>query len=245
MSSYLKTVPAALAIAAAAIPVTAFAAGFIETTLAEGTQQLVMMAVGMLLAATFTWAAATSERFAAPARAKSPQDRTLADRAIIEADKRIDALNIAQLETFISRFVLSRIDKVLAGPLLDPMRQADELLVEGIDAFKRRNPELAAQMKIDPTSMRELIAAGIGQVRKDALGQALADAGVRAENLPVAVELSGSVAAGQIAGLQNLPPLSVPSSAAPADPPTTIVNTVVVDGADPAAPVTAGREDVK
>lgn len=220
MSFHLKTVLAVLVVGA---PATAFAAGFIETTLAQGTQQIVVMAVGMLLTAAFTWIAATSERFAAPARAKSPQDRTLIDKAIIEADKKIDALNIAKLETFISRFVLSRVDRVLASQALDPMRQADEFLVEALDAWKRRNPDTALEMKIDPTSMRELIAAGIGRTRVDALSKALAGAGMRIADLPAA-------------------------DAAPAptsDQTTVIVNPVVVDGSDPVAPLTASPEDTK
>ena len=179
--SRFRPVHILLAALLAGVPVAAFAAGIIETSLDQTLGLAVVTAVGMILTAVLTWAAATSERFAAPARAKPAQDRTLADKAAIEIDKRIDALNIRQLETFISRFVLSRIDKVLSGPLLDPMRQADEFLVDALDAFKRRNPDLAAQMKIDPTSMRELIAAGIGSVRKDALAAALARAGVPAQ----------------------------------------------------------------
>ena len=44
------------------------------------------LVVGGLIA----YAAATSERLAAPRRAKAPEDRTLTDKLIIEADRRID-----------------------------------------------------------------------------------------------------------------------------------------------------------
>ena len=200
----------AAAIALAMAPGAALAQGLVSNTISEAASAVALIVIPMVLASVLTWAAATSERYAGPARAKSPAERTLAEKAIIEADKRIDALNIGQLETFITRFVLSRIDKVLTGPLLDPMRQADELLVEGIDAFRRRNPELAAQMKIDPTSMRELIAAGIGQIRKDAMAAALSQPAAAAA--------------------------SEPERAAPSTQTAVIVAPVVVDGAEPQLP---------
>lgn len=224
MSSHVRKFRhlAPMAFAIACVPVAAAAAGMIESTLSEATSAVVLTAIGMLATAVLTWAAATSERFAAPARAKSPEDRSLAEKAAIEIDKRIDALNIEQLQTFISRFVLSRIDRVLASPTLDPMRQADEFLVEALDAWKRRNPETAGQMKIDPTSMRELIASGIGGVRKDALAAALAQAGIRLTELsPAADEPSAQ------------------APAAPAAQTAVIVNPVVVEGSDPAAPLTS------
>lgn len=199
MTNPRKTFAIAAAVASA-LPVTALAAGVLETTVSQSAQAVAAAVVGIVLTAGLTWAAATSERFAGPARAKSPQDRTLLDKAIIEADKRIDAINRQHLQEFISNFVASRIDQVLGSQTLEPMRQADAMLVEALDAFKRRNPELAREITLDPTSFRELIASGIGRAQRDALAAALSQAGVQgvvpgSGALPESASLPASLAA--------------------------------------------------
>lgn len=119
--------------------------------------------------------AVVSEKLAAPARAKTPEERTLTDKLAIEADKRIDALNIQQFEGFLTDFIDAHLDDVLRQvPVLGPLSTAAGMVENALDAFQRRNPDLAAQLKPSVTTMTEKLAGAIG--RKDVLAEALKQA---------------------------------------------------------------------
>lgn len=134
----------------------------------------------LVIGGFFGWLAATSEEFAGPRRAKSEASRSLMDKAIIEADKRIDALNIAQLEGFFADFVAAHLDDIIrAAPVIGPMATAADYLGRATEAFRRRNPGLAAERDPDPQTMQEKLAGAIGRAAKDKLTEALRDAGVR------------------------------------------------------------------
>lgn len=125
--------------------------------------------------------AAFSELHAAPRRAKPEDDQTLIDRAIIEADKRIDALNIAQFEGFLRDFVAAHLDTIIrTAPVIGPMATAAEYLDQVFEAFGRRNPDLAAAQNPSRETMQEKLAGAIGKTilaEKDVLAEALRKAG--------------------------------------------------------------------
>lgn len=129
----------------------------------------------------FAWLVATSERFAAPRRSKPVEDRTLTDKLIIEADRRIDMINIQQLETFLASFVSAHLDKIIKrAPVVGPLVTAADYVDDALESFRRRNPDLAAQTQMTAKTMQEKLAGAIGQATKDRLTEALKDAGVPA-----------------------------------------------------------------
>ena len=127
---------------------------------------------GLIVGGAFTYIAATSERFAAPRRAKAPEDRTLTDKLIIEADRRIDLINIQQLETFLTSFVAAHLDTIIkTAPVIGPMATAADYVDNALEAFRRRNPDLAAKTGMSAKTMQEKLAGAIGQATKPALVQ--------------------------------------------------------------------------
>lgn len=154
------------AVAAALIPASALAAGAIEVAIAYQIAPYVVAGIVGILGAAVGWLAATSERFAGPARAKSAEERTLAEKAAIEIDRRIDQINIGIIETFATRWVDAHLDKVLATPVFDPMRQAGEMVDDAFERFKERNPEISEASGISKLSLKEILAAAIGNAMK-------------------------------------------------------------------------------
>lgn len=135
---------------------------------------------GLIVGAIYGRIAATSEALAAPRRAKPIEDQTLIDKAIIEADKRIDALNIAQFETFLSDFIAANLKTVIhTAPVIGPMATAADYVDNAIEAFQRRNPDLAATLNPSRQTMQEKLAGAIGKViisgqpQQDVLAEAL------------------------------------------------------------------------
>ena len=164
--------------------VLAFGAGlaYADGTAADSTSVIVgtvrsklPVAVGLLIAAAAAAALVlttrTTERFAAPARAKAPEDRTVLDDAAIGADAFVDSLNIDRLTGFLTDFALSRLDVVL-DPVLSQAQKAEALVDATTEAWLRRNPDVAAAVNIDPQSMKERLAAAVGKVMVDAAGAA-------------------------------------------------------------------------
>lgn len=162
------------AVSLTAVPATA---GVLDTALVDVAAPWIVAGIVALASGALGWAAATSERFAAPARAKSPAKRTLVDKAVIEADRRIDQINVNIIETFAARWVHAYLGKLVNTPTFDPMRQAEVLVDDALDGFRRRNPQIAAATGIDRLSMQEILAAVIG---RDQLAEALRKANVPA-----------------------------------------------------------------
>lgn len=135
-------------------------------------------AAALIVGAIYGRLAATSEALAAPRRAKPEADRTVIDKALIEADKRIDALNIAVLEGFLRDFIAANLDTVIkTAPVIGPMATAADYVDNALEAFRRRNPELARELNPSRQTMQERLAGSIGNATKDVLTSALRDAG--------------------------------------------------------------------
>ena len=132
------------------------------------------LVVGGLIA----YAAATSERLAAPRRAKAPEDRTLTDKLIIEADRRIDMINIEQFEGFFASFVAAHLDTIIkSAPVIGPMATAADYVDDALEALHRRNPDLARALNPTKITVHEKLAGAIGKATKDQLAAALQHAG--------------------------------------------------------------------
>ena len=137
----------------------------------------VAVAVIAALVAIHRRVAAITEAHAAPRRAKPEEDQTLIDKAIIEADKRVDALNIQQFEGFLTDFVKANLDTILRkAPVIGPMATAADYLDPVFEAFRRRNPDLAQALNPSRETMQERLAGAIGGQTKDVLAEALRDA---------------------------------------------------------------------
>lgn len=149
-----------------------------------GSVGVVMMAAGWGLRA----AQSQTERWAAPRRGKPLNDQTLADKAIIELDKKVDLINIDILERFIRSFVMARLPLILARvPALGPIVVAGEFAQEAMKEWKSRNPETQRDMVVTLEAMKGKLAGAVGeQVKdvltaqaKDALTEALRKAGAK------------------------------------------------------------------
>ena len=128
--------------------------------------------------------ASISELAAAPRRAKPEEDQTVIDRLIIEADKRIDALNIQQFEGFLTDFVAANIDQIIrTAPVIGPMAAAAEWLDPVFEAYQRRNPDLAKVQKPSRQTMQEKLAGAIGKTLQPVIAKP-ADDGWRAPKVP-------------------------------------------------------------
>lgn len=140
----------------------------------------------LIVGGLFAYMAATSERFAAPRRAKPENERTLTDKLIIEADRRIDLINIQQLETFLTSFVAAHLDTIIKNaPVIGPMATAADYVDDALEAFRRRNPQLAAATGLSARTMQEKLAGAIGQAAKGAIAAKPADDGWRAPRVPL------------------------------------------------------------
>lgn len=136
-------------------------AGILADVWAE-TRGGVVSALAALVAGIIIGAATRlADRIARSAREKAESERTLIDRGIIETERRIAALNREQLAAFLENFVLERFDVDGYQTLYDRLDIADDLLTSALEAFERRNPELARALRVDPKSMRELLTAEI------------------------------------------------------------------------------------
>ena len=130
------------------------------------------VAAALVIGAIYVRLAATSEALAAPRRAKLEEDRTIIDKAIIEADKRIDALNIAQFEGFLADFIAANLTTIIkTAPVIGPMATAADYVDSAIEAFQRRNPDLSRTLNPSRQTMQEKLAGAIG--KKDVLADAL------------------------------------------------------------------------
>ncbi|ARJ70424.1 hypothetical protein [Paracoccus contaminans] len=96
---------------------------------------------------------------AAAANAKAAAERTLADRAAILAEQELRKAKIEQLTEFGIRWAKANVDRLT--PALAPMKQADDLVTEYLEALTRRNPDLAAYMRLDRASATERLADAI------------------------------------------------------------------------------------
>lgn len=131
----------------------------------------------LIVGAIYGRLAATSEALAAPRRAKPEADRTVIDKALIEADKRIDALNIAQFEVFLSDFIAANLHAVIkTAPVIGPMATAAGYVDNALEAFRRRNPDLANVLNPSRQTMQEKLAGSIGKATRDVLADALREA---------------------------------------------------------------------
>lgn len=128
----------------------------------------------LIIGAIYGRLASTSEALAAPRRAKPAEDQTFIDKAIIEADKRIDALNIAQFEVFLTDFIAANLQTVIkTAPVIGPMATAADYVDDALEAFRRRNPDLAKTLNPSRQTMQEKLAGTIGKASKDVLADAL------------------------------------------------------------------------
>lgn len=122
---------------------------------AEIVSAILVFVVGFLWGAVARFIKARAKA----ANAKAEADRTFADRAAILAEQQIVAAKIQQLTQFTIDYALANIDKLT--PHLAPLEQADDMVTGYLEAFERRNPDLAAYMRIDRKSATERLAAGI------------------------------------------------------------------------------------
>lgn len=175
-----KTYAALTALIALMLTATAAAAaGLIETALSQAQVAVVGTIAAVIVGGLFGFFAGRVDARAKAALAKDPADRTLTDKLAIEADRRLDALDRAQLETIISNVLLSNVDKVASTIGLPPKAAADIFVDDFFAALRERNPGLAARLPIGAESVKDLIAAGIGKITaKDILAEALVKAGV-------------------------------------------------------------------
>lgn len=140
--------------------------------------QVVPPLIALLVGAAIVWLAATSERFAAPARAKNAADRGVLDRAAIKADELIDAqiaaLDREQLQEFFTNFLLQHLrgsgilhaaTAANAHPNQSPDAEAivDKLLPEAKTALVERNPTLAGRTQLTTKSLKDLLVARVNQ----------------------------------------------------------------------------------
>lgn len=161
----------------AVLPIAALAATTVETFVASAIAPWIVAGIMGVAGAAVGLLASTSERFAAPARAKSPEERTLLEKAAIEADRKIDEINIGIIEIFATRWVNAHINQVLGSPVFDPMRQAEQMVDGALEGFRQRNPEIAAATGIGKLSMQGILAGAIGAARRDELAAILGSAG--------------------------------------------------------------------
>jgi hypothetical protein len=141
----------------------AAAQGVVESAFGIARAEIITMVVALIIGGALGYVVRTVDGRAKIAEAKAEQDRTLLDKAAIEADRRLDALNIAQLEVFVTRFVAARYDKILGSPSIQPLREADQMATAALEQWQHRNPELAQMMHLDRESMTEILAAAIGR----------------------------------------------------------------------------------
>lgn len=166
------------------------AAGWITTAIVG----VVMLGAGWGLRA----AQAKTESWAAPRRNKAAGDRTLADTALIELDKKVDLINIDILERFVRSFVLARLPAILArAPALGPIVVAAELAQDAMQEWQHRNPETQRDMGVTLEAMKGKLAGAVGEQTKDVLTEALIKSDVPKEWTDAATkagEVIGTVA---------------------------------------------------
>lgn len=130
--------------------------------------QVLPPVIGALLGAGIVYLAATSERFAAPARAKDAKDRGILDRAAIKADELIDAqiaaLDRQQLQEFLTNFLLQHLPGIKATPTASAAVIADKLLPTAKSDLQRRNPDLSARQQLTTQSLKDLLTARLQAV---------------------------------------------------------------------------------
>lgn len=161
------------------LPAVAMAAGVIETALDQAQVAIVGTVAAGVVGVGIGFVAARIDARAKQAMSKSPEDRTLVDRLVIEADRRLDEIDRAHLETIISNVLLANMDKLAANAGLPPKSAADLFVSDFFDALNARNPGLAARLPINAHHVKDLIAAGIGRMTApDLLADALRKAGV-------------------------------------------------------------------
>lgn len=139
--------------------------GFIEQTINLSIAGFAAFVATVIVSTGLGWFASQSKKAAAPALQKSPEDRTLVEIAIIEANKRIQALDRQQLYDFIANEVASHSKKIVNSPTFDPIRAADEVVTDSIERFRSRNPELAEKIDLTPQDFADLLAAGFGKAQ--------------------------------------------------------------------------------
>ena len=120
-------------------------------------------------------AQATSEKYASVSRAKDPKEQTLIDKSIIEIDRRLDMLNIEQLEIFLRSYVAAHLDDVLKNvPVVGPAVVAANHVDKAFAEFRSRNPELANILRgMTKADMQGKLAGAMGDASKDVLKAAL------------------------------------------------------------------------
>lgn len=138
---------------------------------------VIMLGVGYVVRS----AQAQTETWAAPRRSKPEADQTLADKAIIELDKKVDLINIDILERFLESFVAARLPTVLAKvPALGPLVVAADMATAAFDEWSHRNPQTQAQMKVTKRAMEGKLAGALGEAAKDVLVEQLRKNGLPA-----------------------------------------------------------------
>lgn len=128
-----------------------------------------------------------TEKHAAPLRAKSPEDRTLTDKLIIEADRRADMLNIDKYEVFLENYVAAYLlDIMKRAPVVGPLVVAADYVDDMMESLKRRNPDLAASLNQSVQTATERLAGAIGKAVLKKLPPApVQDDGWRAPRVPI------------------------------------------------------------
>lgn len=153
---------------------------------------VVMLGAGWGLRA----AQAKTESWAAPRRNKAAGDRTLADTALIELDKKVDLINIDILERFVRSFVLARLPMILARvPTLGPIIVAAEMAQDAMKEWQHRNPGTQRDMGVTLEAMKGKLAGAVGEQAKDVLTEALIKSGVPKEWTDAATKAGEAVGA--------------------------------------------------
>lgn len=164
----------ALALVLALMPIAALAAGTIEAAIGQAQVTIVSTIAAAIVAVAFGLVVARIDARSKQALAKTPADRTLVDKLVIEADRRLDEIDRGHLEKIIANVLLSNMDKVASTIGLPPKQAADLFVDDFFVALDARNPGLAARLPIGAGDVKELIAAGIGRVTApDLLAEAL------------------------------------------------------------------------
>lgn len=138
-------------------------AGPIGDALSDAQRSVINLVVGGAALAAFVWVAAKIDARAKVAAAKSPLEQSLMDKAAIEADRRLDAIDRDHLKVVIENVLMANADRLAATLNLPPKAAADDFVDDFLAALRDRNPKLAARLPLDERKIKDLIAAGIGR----------------------------------------------------------------------------------
>lgn len=147
------------------------AAGLIGDTLTATQAGLAAAIASFIVGTVYGYVSRFTKARADAARAKTEAERSLADQLALQAERSVQALNIDRLERYLAEVVVTNLPTIMGAPVLNPIRQADDLLTSTLEGWVRRNPDVARAINIDPESMREKLAAQIAKVTHKAAAQ--------------------------------------------------------------------------